>query len=157
MGGTKIPTVNDVVNSGKKMLNQAEQTVSDLGKNLETNVQTRVNDLAMLTKGNFNNVGQSILMAGLTNNPVAMLANPNDLKNVIGETGSQRYKSEQIQNAANDQANADAATALEQLRLNATAVAGLVDAKKRAPGRAQTFLSGGSNAPNTLLTIIGNR
>ena len=125
-------------------------TIKRLGSNIEQNAQNVANNLARISKGDFNNLGSTLLY----NYAVAAsggLANPNEIKNLTGETNVDRFTREQETRAKNEEANAAAAVQAEQIRQVESTLAGIVGAKKRQPGRAQTLI--GSRPSNTLLTF----
>ncbi len=128
--------------------------VSNVGKNIEGNVQVMANDLGQIASGNFNNVGNSLLNSGFMGSG-ALFANPKDASKVVGTTGSQRAVQD-AQAKYDNQIQADVqAQADERLRQISTAISGAITARQRAPGRAQTLLYG-PRTGNTLLTLVGN-
>lgn len=133
---------------------ETERAVGGLGKNVERNAQTFANDLGTVLKGDFNNIGQSALRTFL-NYKTFGLVNPDDMKKVTGETGSERAKSEAEKEARNEQANLAGYRQSEMDEMVKSVISGQVSSRRTNPGSRQTFVNFGS-APksNTLLTVM---
>lgn len=139
-----LQNAGGVVSEGLKGANQ----------NVTRNLADLSADLAVAGSGNFNNLGQTLLKQATTQ-LTAGLVNPDDLKKVMGNTGSQRFRADQTQKAT-DAAAADAQAVIDaQNRDVANTIQGVVTANKATPGRRQTLINGPSGSGNTLLTLIG--
>ena len=150
MPSIKVPTVSDIIGGIKR-------DVGAVGKNVETNLQNRVKDMALVAQGKWNNLGQSAFLNVLqTANPLLLAANPNDIQKTVGDTGTQRYAKDAAVTANQAKLDTEAAAAKEVSDMIASTIAGNVEARKRSPGiRSQTMLGGTST--NTLLTLIGGK
>ena len=131
------------------------QNVTDYGKNLERGNSAFFQDMGLRMKGNFNNIGGSIMSSAP--NTLGLTSSAEDT--TFGETTVQgevrKVNEKTAEGAAIDAQNYN----FEKFRQAAGVVAGMVDARKRAPGRAQTLLNS-PNKPggtNTLLTLTGNK
>lgn len=140
-------------NRGTSILQGPIDALTQYGKNLERGTQQAFADIGQMAKGNFNNAGNSLLAGPL----LISGANPDDINRMLpGPTGSQKAKNDAVA-AANDQAANDAASLIAAKEAQvASTLAGIVDAQKRTPGRAQTLLTG-SSRNNTLLTVMGTK
>lgn len=144
-------------NNIKNTFSTVGENLKGVGKNLETNVGRHFRDVGAVLKGNFNNIGQNALR------DMSPSFNENDqkafTKSLLGssETTSERMVSEAEAKVAEAESLDRATIANETVRANAGVVAGLVDARKRAPGRAQTLLNNPGKGSNTLLTMIGKK
>ena len=146
--------VSDPFKFARTVGKETERAVSGLGKNVERNAQTLANDLGTVLKGDFNNAGQSYLRTFLNLNTAGMI-NPDDLRKITGETGSERAKSEMEKAALNEQANLAGFRQSEMDEMVKSVISGQVSSRRTNPGSRQTFINAGS-APksNTLLTVM---
>jgi len=140
--------------------NAVDSTVGAIqgaGMNIERNTQNTLNNVALLAKGDFNNVGQSLLQNYAAAATLG-LANPDDIRRLTGASGVERKKDKTEADAAAQVATDAANVVAEKDRQIKSTIAGVVGAYQRAPGRNQSLLRGGpGTASNTLLTISGNR
>ncbi len=163
-GGPKVRTgiaaVDSTVNNavGAATLGTVGNSLDDIGENLEKNGQMVVNNaVGVWQPGGLNNFGNSVLQNHMAIMSGGMTDN-NDIKAAAGESGMERKAREGAEKAVNDEKNAAAeavATAqAEALRQVESSIAGIVDRRKRSPGKALTLLgSGGTTDTNTLLDI----
>jgi hypothetical protein len=150
MPSIKVPTVSDIMGGIKR-------DVGAVGKNVETNLQNRFKDIALVAQGKWNNAGQSAFLNVIqTANPWMLAANPKDVQRAVGDTGTQRYAKDAAVTANQAKLDTEAAAAKEVSDMIASTIAGNVEARRRSPGiRSQTMLGGTST--NTLLTLIGGK
>ncbi len=129
--------------------NTINKGTNALAKNVERNTQRGLKMVGSLIKGDFNNLGST---AAQLTSPFSYLANPDDKTNITGDTNIDRAEKDAESQAQSDAAGAEAAVAAEKTRQQEAQIAGIVSAKKRAPGRAQTLISIKPSS-NTLLSL----
>jgi hypothetical protein len=141
-------------------MSSVKNTVESVGSNITGNLNTAVNDIALIMgdpKKGLNNIGGTLGRAALRANPVSFLANPNDLKSLTGETGSERLASEKVQEAKDEAQNLADIKAEESMNAIKSVIAGVTSQRMSAPGvRAQTLL-GSVPQTNTLLNIMSKK
>jgi len=88
------------------------------------------------------------------------MINPEDVSSVVGETNTERMESEAVAKSADDQANATnadiAAAQAESERQVAASISGIVERRRRSPGKGLSLLTGGAET-NTLLKLSGKK
>ena len=141
--------------TGIGFVDNTVKAVQDAGKNIEANFQDTGKFFGEIFRGNFNNLGESIVrstMAGAT----GMMINPKDKRRIGGEASFER-RAREGQEAADKAAAQDLANQnAELLRQNAAVFSGAAEARKRAPGRSMTLLNQSGSPRNTLLTVMGS-
>ncbi len=164
--------VSDISNSGNAIGSQAVgginsflvqagqgigNTLADLGKNVERNVQNEIESIVALTQpGGFNNIFQTGIARGARGLSGGLM-NPDDISRISGPTNVDRMQTDAATKAANtarDQAARDAQAQIDDSnRQVSTFLASLSGGRMRQPGRSQTLLSTPGASQNTLLTL----
>jgi len=126
-----------------------ERTVQDIGKNVEESARISGEALGELSRGNFNNLVQNSARAS-----GAMLGIRGEQgKKAFGETATERRAREAQEKGTAEEAATTAALEAKNITAISNVFEQMVLARRRAPGRRATLLSGGSGS---LLTSGGN-
>lgn len=143
----------NITNEVKRAGQSIETGVQGLGKNLEENFRRKLSMGSRFLSGKWNNLGQDILYDMLSTS-TGGIANPDDLRRLSGEGGTERMVREAGEQAAAEEAAT--AAAIENKRI--AGITGVFDsiigARKRTPGRGATLL-GEASQGRTILTDRG--
>lgn len=133
----------------------ANKVVTPVAKNVEKNLQNAATGVASVARGDFNNLGRTVLDVALIGTGAGLAINPNDKKRLIGETASERRAREAAdRQAALDQQQAADAQAQEIANRNRgfiEEITARAQNRRRSPGIGQSLL-GVSSSGGTLLT-----
>lgn len=149
-----LRSVGNAVGINSTNIKRVGNALEGWGKNIEANLQDTGAAWRDLFSGNFNNLGNNAVRGTLAGISMGAISRK-DKRRLGGEASFERARREKEEKAAEDvikdQQNAVAA----QGQLIANTVAGLVDAKRRTPGRrmvmSDNLLSSMRN--NSLLTM----
>lgn len=142
---TGIGLIDNPVNA---MVNEG---TNKMAKNVEKSIQKAGQIGGNIISGDFNNMGSNLTTLGLIT-ITAGTANQDDYQRIAGESGDARKIREMGDAAKAEEAEAAAAVEAENVRQQTAQISGIIAARKRSPGRAQTLISTKPSI-NTLLSL----